>query len=67
MSGFDALPQNIRDKLVVNGYDSFEALPIKPESTRWDRVKDKCDLSDGDINKVINAKFPSFGAPQQGK
>ena len=57
----DAVPKVIRDKLVANGYDSFEALPNNPESKSWADVKVDCDLSNPDINKVINAKFPSSG------
>jgi hypothetical protein len=66
MSGFDAIPNDIKDKLIRKGYDSVQALPNNPESSkRWKQVRSDCNLSNGEINKIINALFPYPGPPQQ--
>lgn len=48
MSGFDAIPKDIRDKLTAKKYDSLERLlPI-------DILMEKCELKDYEVNEILN-------------
>ncbi len=64
MGGFDAIPQEIRDKLTAKNYDRLSRLPPIDLEDRWDRLMEICELEDYEVNEILNA----IKAPvQQGK
>ena len=54
----DTIPEPIRGKLVVGGYDSLNKLPNDKDVNRWNRVQARCDLDDPELDQLMNIRFP---------
>ncbi len=59
------IPDELRQVLLNAGYNLRNTLPNNAESARWAGVKADCNLTNPQLNQIINALFPE---PQpQGK
>jgi hypothetical protein len=56
----DNLNPTIQEKLASGGWE-FDDLPVREESTMWDRVQDQCRLSDPELSRLKNTRCPAAG------
>ena len=55
----ERIPEQLRQRLVQDGYDRVERLPNIAVRTEWVDVKRDCGFSNPELNEVINALFPA--------
>lgn len=53
-----SIPEPIRIKLVVGGYDSLNKLPNNENMIRWERVQNGCGLTNPELDELMNIRFP---------
>ena len=60
---FDAIPTELKGKLITNGFINLDTLPNVRESGDWADVKTACSFTPAQLIQLKNYLFPSGKPP----